>query len=75
MLIERCPKVLPLTSACQALALNRSSLYVRRKPKQATPQRSRRQAHQPRALTADERTAVVEVLHSNALYKQPPAHV
>lgn len=68
---------LPLTAVCDALALNRSSVYHRRRVKPAAdPDRRRRKtAPQPRALTPDERQAVRDRLHSDTYCDQPPAQV
>lgn len=66
-----------MTSACQALGLNRSTVYTRRQ-RVATDEplrRSRQDSVQPRALTAQEREKVVETLHSEPYRDQPPAEV
>lgn len=76
VLTER-PERLPMVQACRALAVNRSSVYARRR--RAThagePQRSRRHAVQPRALSEAERQTVIETLHSEAYCDQPPVEV
>lgn len=71
------PDRLPLSVACQALVLNRSTLYAwQRRPLPPPPARlERKQCPQPRALSADERQAVLEVLHSEGHCDQPPAQV
>ena len=68
---------LPLSAVCHALALNRSSVYHRRRAKQAADpdRRRRKRAPQPRALTPDERQTVRDLLHSEAYCDQPPAQV
>lgn len=71
------PERLSMNNACEALCLNRSSVYARRHhtdiDKEAN--RSRKSAKQPRALSAAERAEVVEVLHSEAYQDQPPVEV
>ena len=71
------PERLPLTRACHALGLNRSTVYAhtRRAANDEPPQRSRKQSVQPRALSDQERTIVVEILHSDTYCDQPPAEV
>ena len=71
------PEGLPLLRACQALGLDRSSVYARRKRANGDqePQRSRQHAVQPRALSAEERATVIDTLHSEPYCDQPPAEV
>jgi putative transposase len=71
------PDRLPLSVACQALVLNRSTVHAwRHRPLPPPPARlERKQCPQPRALSADERQAVLEVLHSEGHCDQPPAQV
>ena len=68
-------KQLPLARACQALGLNRSTVYAwqRRTGWEEPPRRSRKESVQPRALSAEERTKVLDTLHSEAYCDQPPA--
>ena len=75
--IEQRPDRLPLTIACAALGLNRSSVYGRRKRAvNAQPScRSRKASVQPRALSEQEREYVIETLHSAPYRDQPPAEV
>ena len=75
--ITQRPDRLPLNRACQALGLNRSTVYARRHRVDADqpPRRARKDAVQPRALSAQEREHVVEVLHSEPYHDQPPAEV
>ncbi len=75
--IEQCPDRLPMSIACHALGLNRSSVYARRKraDKEDPPQRSRKASVQPRALSEQECVVVVETLHSEPYRDQPPAEV
>ena len=70
-------KQLPLARACQALGLNRGTVYAwqRRTGREEPPRRSRKESVQPRALSAEERTKVLDTLHSEAYCDQPPAEV
>lgn len=76
-ILEQRPERLPLTQACDALGLNRSTVYVhqKRSANDEPPQRSRKHCLQPRALPAEERAEVIEVLHSEPHQNQPPAEV
>ena len=76
-LIEQRPDRLPLSIACEALGLNRSSVYAWRKRANddTPPKRSRKTAVQPRALSAQERAHVMETLRSEPYRDQPPAEV
>lgn len=75
--LEQRPERLPLAQACSALCLNRSTVYAHRKrsTNDEPPKRSRKHAVQPRALSTQERTNVIEVLHSEPYHDQPPAEV
>lgn len=76
--IEQRPESLPMSQACQALGLNRSSVYARRQRAKGEAQqakRSRKESQQPRALSEQERDHVIETLHSEAYRDQPPAEV
>ncbi len=75
--IEQRPERVPMSRACQALGLNRSSVYRRRKRAMDAhpPHRSRQASVQPRALSASEREQVIEALHSVPYCDQPPAEV
>jgi len=66
-----------MTRACRVLALNRSTVYTHQKraANDEPPQRSRKHARQPRALSAQERVVVIETLHSEPYCDQPPAEV
>ena len=78
--VDHPPVGLPLASVCRAMGLNRSSVYARR---QASPvsdeeraqRRSRRDAPQPRALSADERARLCTLLYSAQYQDQPPAEI
>ena len=75
--IEQCPDQLPMSVACRALGLNRSSLYRRRRRAQddIPLNRARKASVQPRALSRQERAWVIETLHSEPYRDQPPAEV
>ena len=71
LVLER-PAGVPLTAACRALVVNRSSVYARRRlssltPEQIAQRRSRRGCVQPRALSEQERDAIRDVLYAEAL--------
>jgi putative transposase len=71
------PARLPLARACNALGLNRSTVYAHQKraANDEPPRRSRKLSVQPRALSAQERATVVKTLHSEPYCDQPPAEV
>ena len=71
------PARLPLTQACAALGLNRSTVYARRQRTDTskTTGTARKSAYQPRALRPEERRQVLETLHSESYCDQPPAAV
>lgn len=71
------PAHIPLQAACNALGLNRSSVYARRRRAgDATPaRRARKSAPQPRALAPEERQRVHAVLSSAEFCNQPPVEV
>ena len=72
LLQQRDPHV-PLSVACAALGLPRSTLYRQRRPK---PARALRPRPSPaRRLSDPERAAILEVLHSERFLDQPPAEV
>jgi putative transposase len=78
VVLEQKPPRLPLSRACHALSLNRSVVYAHQRHAandERAPRRSRKQATQPRALSAEERDDVEKVLHSKAYVNQPPAEV
>jgi len=68
---------IPLVSACQALAVHRSTFYWRRRRiASGQPARTSRQCvRQPRALSEEERRSVRQTLNSNEFCNQPPAEV
>jgi len=57
--------------ACAAIGMPRATVYRHRSPKAAQPPKSR--PAPPRALTADERQQVLDVLHSEPFADQTPA--
>ena len=78
VVLEQRPSSLPLAPACAALGLNRSTVYARQRRAandEPGPRRSRKKSTQPRALSAEERAQVIEVLHSKPYSDQPPAEV
>jgi len=78
VVLEQRPPRLPLTRTCAALGLNRSTVYAhqRRAEKgERSAQRSRAKAIQPRALSSEEHSEVIKVLHSKTYADQPPAEV
>jgi putative transposase len=68
---------IPLASACEALAIHRSTFYTRRREdaKERPARTTRKYAHQPRALSEAERQVVRETLHSDEFCNQPPLEV
>ncbi len=79
LVLER-PAGVPLTAACRALVVNRSSVYARRRlssltPEQVAQRRSRRGCVQPRALSEQERDAIRDVLYAEEHRDQPPAEI
>jgi putative transposase len=77
--VENRPEALPLKVACDALGLNRSTVYARhRKTAESavgTNLRSRKGCFQPNALSDPERRQVLDTLHSERFADQPPAQV
>jgi len=74
--IEQRPDRLPLSVACRVLGLNRSSVYCRRRGLAGDKaKRCRMNAPQPRALSAQERQNVRDILRSEEYQDQPPAEV
>lgn len=71
---------IPKTRACDALVLNRSTLYARQSREEITEQerqqrRKRNKTSQPRALSKEERTQVLKTLNSEEFNDQPPLEV
>jgi len=69
-------KTLPLTGVCTALALPRSSLYRSLSPPNASLHKSAvKKPMHPRALSMEERQAVLAILHSERFVDAAPATV
>ena len=68
---------LPLTRACMALGLNRSTVYAhqQRAANDESPKRCRQNSVQPKALTAEERETVVSTLNGERFTDQSPKEV
>lgn len=82
VVIEQRPERLPFATACRALGLNRGSVYARSKRSaqgedqaEHCKRRSRVSALQPRALSAQERQVVIDIMQSDEHVDQPPAQV
>lgn len=75
--LQQRPDRLPMALACQALALNRSTVYAhhRRRPTDQPARTSRVGSAQPRALSPAQRQEVLDVLHSEEFCDQPPFEV
>lgn len=76
ILMQHKPQGLPMTTACEVLDVHRSSVHARLHPRQ--PQESgedRTPGKQPRALSAEEREHILQVLNSEEFRDQPPAQV
>ena len=66
------PKV-GLVGACRALGVARASVYRARKPSRCGPRGERRSS--PRALSQNERAAVLDILHEDRFSDRAPAAV
>ena len=77
VLMAQRPDTIPLRPACNALALNRSTVYARRRrgSGRSVARTSRKTTPQPRALTGAERQTVHETLTSPEFCNQPPAEI
>lgn len=78
--LEQCPDKTPLSRACDALALNRSTVYRRRAKSpvsgaQKTLNRCRVGSPQSRALSSEERASVLASLTGEEFHDQPPTEV
>ena len=72
--LDERPSHLPLASACRALGVNRSTVYAwqrRDHQRPAEASTSRRNSPQPRALSAEERTQMLDIAHSEPYRDQP----
>jgi putative transposase len=72
--------LIPLSRACDALGLTRSTVYYRQSKstpneKQRDENRSRKNVVQKRALSNAEREAILQVLNSSEFEDQPPKEV
>jgi putative transposase len=75
--LQERPDRLPMAVACQALGLNRSTVYAhgKRSLTEQPSRTSRRGSAQPRALSPEQRQEVLDVLHSEEFRDQPPFEV
>jgi putative transposase len=73
--IEQLAPLVGVKAACAAVGRPRSSHYHRRAGRQPPSRSSRKGQAQPRALAADERQGVLEVLHDERFVDQAPASV
>jgi putative transposase len=67
--------ILGKRAACVALGHSRASYYRRHRKSAPRPRRVRERTPQPRALTADERTEILSVLHQERFVDQAPASI
>lgn len=80
LLIDDRPETVPLVRACEALAINRSSLYWRRGQRtvselQKQANRSRKHCQQARALSPEERNRLLALFNSDEFVDQPPMEI
>ena len=80
LLIDDRDDVIPLSKACDALAINRSTVYWRKGRSELTEQqkqdkRSRKHCKQKRALTSEERNRILTLFSSDEFIDQPPMEV
>jgi len=67
--------ILGKRAACVALGRSRASYYRRHRTSPPRPRRVRDRTPQPRALSADERTEILSVLHQERFVDQAPASI
>ena len=67
--------ILGKRAACVALGRSRASYYRRHRQSTPRPRRVRERTPQPRALSADERTEILSVLHQERFVDQAPASI
>jgi putative transposase len=67
--------ILGKRAACVALGHSRASYYRRHRKSAPRPRRVRERTPQPRALTADERTEILNVPHQERFVDQAPASI
>lgn len=77
VLEEHKPTRLPLQLACKALDVQRSSVYARQQPRKPHERTARKgnPGVQPRALSDEERSRILEVLNSAEFCDQPPHQI
>ena len=80
LLVEQCESQgVPLARACQALGVNRSTVYSHRSSplcaEQRAAKRSRKNSTQPRALSEKQRQSLRDTLYSEEFADQPPAEI
>lgn len=80
LLIDNRPDRVPLSKACDALAINRSTLYWRRgrqdlSEEQKQANRSRKHCQQTRSLTPEERNRLLTLFNSDEFVDQPPMEI
>ena len=67
--------ILGKRAACVALGRSRASYYRRHRTSPPRPRRVRDRTPQPRALSTDERTEILSVLHQERFVDQAPASI
>jgi len=72
---EELARQIPVKRACAALGVSRSSLYRRRGQPTGQASPSPTPTEHPRALSQEERSQVLEVLHSERFQDSPPRQV
>src|SRR5690606_2338895 len=72
-IVEQREEIVPVAAACDALGVNRASLYRSRRP--SPPSAKRSCAPSPRRLGEAERQLVLDTLHQPEFADQPPAEV
>lgn len=80
LLIENRADVVPLKNACDALVINRSTVYWRQgrshlSEQQKQTNRSRKHCQQSRALSVDERSRILALFNSDEFIDQPPMEI
>lgn len=72
--VEELAQEIPLTTACEAFGFARSSLYRLRQEPTPKDETAKNQVHH-RALSENERTQVLDTLHSERFQDSPPRQV
>jgi putative transposase len=80
LLVDNRPVIVPLVQACNALAINRSTVYWRRSrcnlsEEQKQANRSRKHCTQSRALSDEEHNKLLAVFNSDEFVDQPPVEI